>query len=123
MKLRILPERFAVSRLEPNSELPAWAFSGTFRTVSWTRDELSIVCEEPCVPPDIRSERGWRAFMVVGPLDFNLTGLLLQLAQPLAEAGISIFAMSTFDTDYVLVKEASLPEAKRALEARGHQIE
>ncbi len=63
LKLRIMPGHFAVSRLAPGSELPAWAMRGTLRTISWTQDELSIVCEESLVPPEVRSERGWRAFM------------------------------------------------------------
>ena len=122
LKLRVMPGLFAVSRLAPDSELPQWAMSGAFRSVSWAQGELSIVCEESQVPKDVKSERGWRGLMVEGPLDFKLTGILLKIAQPLAQAGISIFAISTFDTDYVLVKDESLSEAKKALAACGHRI-
>ncbi len=122
LNIRILPGLLAISRLAPESELPEWAVSDSFRCVCWTPDELSIVCEESLVPPEIRSERGWRGFMVEGPLDFELTGILLNIAEPLARAGISIFAISTFDTDYFLVKAASFAEAVRALSVCGHSI-
>ncbi len=123
MKLRAMPGMFAVSRLAPDADFPSWAMSGIFRTLSWTRDELSVVCEESLVASDVRSERGWRALMVEGPLDFGLTGILVQIARPLADAGISIFAISTFDTDYVLVKDHAFSRAQTALAAHGHTIE
>jgi len=122
LKLRVIPDLLAVSRLGPEAGLPEWATAGSFRSVSWTPDELSIVCAESLVPQDVRSERGWRGFMVEGPLDFGLTGILLAIAEPLARAGISIFAISTFDTDYVLVKDASFPDARRVLAECGHSI-
>jgi hypothetical protein len=122
LNLQVIPDLLAVSRLAAGAELPPWAMSGPFRSVSWTPDELSIVCEESLVPQDVRSERGWRGFMVEGPLDFGLTGILLKIAEPLAKAGISIFAISTFDTDYVLVKEASFPDARKVLTECGHFI-
>lgn len=122
MKLKVMAGRLAVCRLAPGSELPAWAMGGTFRSVCWTQDELSIVCEESSVPDGIQSERGWRGLKVEGPLDFALTGILLMIAEPLAQAGISIFAISTFDTDYVLVRNESFAEAQRVLAERGHLI-
>lgn len=122
LQLRILPGVFAVCRLTADAELPEWAMAGEFRSISWTHDELSIVCEESLVPPDVRAERGWRAFMIEGPLDFQLTGILLKVAQPLAEAGISIFAVSTFDTDYVLVKEEQFAQSREALARNGFGI-
>jgi uncharacterized protein len=122
LKLRALPGLLAISRLEPDASLPEWALSSSFRSVSWTPDETSIVCEESSVPLEVRSERGWRGFVVEGPLDFGLTGVLLNIAEPLARAGISIFAISTFDTDYFLVKDASFSDASRALTECGHSI-
>lgn len=115
LTLRLLPGRLAVCRLEPDSPVPEWCAGGGFRSVSWTADETSVVCPEAGVPADVRAERGWRAFMVEGPLDFGNTGVLAGIAQPLAAAGISIFAVSTFDTDYVLVRDASVDEAERVL--------
>jgi uncharacterized protein len=123
LNLKILPGRYAVCRLSPNSALPEWAIFGSLRSVSWTPDETSIVCDESAVPEEVKSEPGWRGFMVEGPLSFGLTGILLMLAEPLAKAGISIFALSTYDTDYVLVKDASFSEAKQILAACGHSIQ
>jgi len=122
LKLKFLPERFAVCRLWPDAELPHWAMSGAFRSVTRTPNELSIVCEEALVPDAVTAEPGWRCLMVEGPLDFSLTGILLSIADPLARAGVSIFAVSTFNTDYVLVKESSISEAIRALTGSGHEI-
>jgi hypothetical protein len=122
LTLKTMPERLAVCRLEPGSALPAWAMAGAFRSVSWTPEELSIVCEEALVPEEVKAERGWRALKVEGPLDFALTGILLAIAEPLARAGISLFAVSTFDTDYVLVQTASFPAACAVLSDCGHSI-
>ena len=102
--------------------MPAWAISGGLLSVSWTHDETSIVCSEAAVPLDVQADTGWRAFKVAAPLDFSLTGILLSIAQPLAEAGIGIFAVSTYDTDYILVKETSLPAAIAALTVFGHRV-
>ena len=112
----------AVCRLAADAEVPAWAHSGALSSVTITQDELSIVCEAAHVPEDVQSERGWRAFMVKGPLDFGLTGILASLAQPLASASISIFALSTYNTDYILVKETDLEGAVSALKQAGHKL-
>jgi len=122
LDLMLLPDRLAVCRLPARAALPAWAVSGGLLSVSWTHDETSIVCSQAAVPPQVQSETGWRALKVAGPLDFSLTGILLSIAQPLASVGISIFAVSTYDTDYVLLKEASLPEAIKALTTYGHRV-
>jgi hypothetical protein len=122
LELSVLPDRLAVSRLEPAAPVPAWAGEGAFRAVTRTASELSIVCREDAVPAGIRANRGWRAIAVAGPLDFALTGVLLSLAAPLSAAGVSIFAVSTHDTDYVLVKEESLALAVEALTAAGHRF-
>ena len=123
LHLRLLCDRLAVCRLPANSDVPSWVASGSFRSVSWTPHETSVVCEEAVVPTGVHCETGWRVLAVAGPLDFGLTGVLSSIARPLADAGVSIFAVSTFDTDYVLVKEPSLAAAVRALEAAGHVVE
>lgn len=116
LTLSLLPETLAVARLPAGALLPGWVdWSDPFVTVSRTRDELSVVCPEARVPGDVRAERGWRGFKVEGPLDFALTGILARLAAPLAEAGISIFAVSTYDTDYLLVRAADLEAATAVL--------
>ncbi len=84
-------------------------------------DELSIVCEDHRVPEGVRVERGWDALKLEGPLPFSMTGVLASFLQPLAEEKIPILAISTFDTDYVLVKREDLERAKKALETAGHQ--
>lgn len=123
MKLLLQEDRFAISQLPAEAAIPRWAAQapGVVATVR-SREELSIVCREDVVPLEIRQEKGWRAFMVEGPLDFGLTGVLAAIAGPLAVAGISIFAISTFHTDYVLVKEDKLEAATQALTAAGHNV-
>jgi len=116
LSLSVLPEQFAVCRLEANARIPEWAMSeGIFSAITRTRDELSIVCPQEIVPEEVKTEKDWKALKVEGPLDFSLTGILASLAKPLAEARISIFAISTFDTDYVLVKSEKLEEAVKIL--------
>ena len=122
LTLLLLEGRLAVCRLAPGDEVPAWASDGAFTSVTRTRDELSVVCAEGAVPEGIRSEGGWRVFRMEGPLDFGMTGILASVAVPLAGAGVSIFAVSTFDTDYVLVKEGEVPRAIAALRVAGHRV-
>lgn len=120
--LTTLSEALAVCRLPAHSAVPAWATDGPFLSVTKTKEELSIVCLENVVPEGVKREGPWRALKVQGPLDFALTGILASLAQPLAEAKISIFAISTFDTDYLLVKAGDLDRATAALAAVGHHV-
>ena len=121
--LSVLPTPLAVVRLDPTAAVPAWAASGELTSVTRTADELSIVCDEASVPPDARAAvRGWRALKVAGPLDFALTGVLASLAVPLADARVSIFALSTYETDVVLVRAADLSRACAALTQAGHVV-
>jgi len=121
--LRLLPGRLAVCRLAPNAAVPEWAMAGPLTSITRTPEELSIVCLEAQVPEDVLGEKEWRALKVQGPLPFSLTGVLASLVNPLSEAGISLFAFSTYDTDYVLVKEATLSRAIQALTGAGHSVE
>jgi hypothetical protein len=116
-ELRVLPGRYAVCRLTADAEVPPAFFS-----VTRTADELSVVCAEGCAPEGSPCERGFRILQVAGPLEFALTGVLAGIAVPLAQAGMSIFAISTFDTDYVLVKEDNLATAMEALRDAGHRV-
>jgi len=117
LSLSVMPNKIAVCRMENDAQIPSWATNDSFFSISKTDDELSIVCSEDSVPDNVKSEKGWRLFKVEGPLDFSLTGILASLANPLAESKISIFAISTFDTDYVLVKDENLDEAVKVLSA------
>src|SRR5512140_2292609 len=106
LSLTVLPETFAVCRLAADDAVPACGTTSSIFCITRTTDELSIVALEDAAPADVRAERGWRALRLAGPIDFALTGVLASVLQPLAEARIGIFAISTFDTDYVLVRAA-----------------
>lgn len=124
LPLRLLAERLAVARLDARDPVPAWAAAPSpLAAVVRTADELSVLTREDLVPADARAERGWRAFVVQGPLPFDLVGIFAAIAQPLAESALPIFALSTFDTDYVLVKEERLGAARAILARAGHTIE
>jgi len=121
MRLQLLPGNLAVCRLGPRDPIPAWA-AGDFFSITRTAEEFSIVCDSRAVPDGVRAETGWRALKVEGPLDFALTGILVSIASPLAATGISIFALSTFDTDYILVKNDKLDSAIDVLRVAGHEV-
>lgn len=120
--LQLIPGEFAVCRLPPNESVPAWAGSALFSSITRTADELSVVCPAVLVPPGIKTETGWRLLKFVGPFDFGAVGILASVTAPLAAAGISLLALGTFDTDYVLVKAHQLDDAIRTLEAAGHAV-
>ena len=122
MNLTILPDTLAICRLSPEEDVPEWAMIGEFVSITHTSDELSIVCAAEYVPPDVKADRDWRALKVEGPLDLALTGILASLARPLAEAQLNIFVVSTFDTDYLLVKGYNLTRACEVLRQAGHAI-
>jgi uncharacterized protein len=113
-EIRVLEDRLAICRLDADAPPPGWVFhaEARFFSVTRTHEETSVVCCEDDVPPSIaRVERGWRALMLRGPIPFEEIGVLASLVSPLAIAGIPVFAISTFDTDYVLVRESDLPRA------------
>jgi uncharacterized protein len=118
-RFRALPGRYAVCRLNPESAVPAWA-AGPFVNITFTPDELAIICPAEKVPPDVRAERDWRVLKLVGPFPFTATGVLASLALPLARAGISLLSIATYDTDYFLVKVEVFDDAIAVLVAAGH---
>jgi hypothetical protein len=123
LPLEVLPDTLAICRLPAAAALPPWAIGQVaFLTVSRTPDELSITAVQSVVPPGTRCERDYRALRVRGTLPPDLVGILLSIADPLARAGLAIFAISTYDTDYVLVKARDLPAALEALRAAGHDV-
>jgi hypothetical protein len=121
--LDLLPDTLAVCRLAADRKVPDWAWQGGFASVTRTDDELSIVCASDAVPDGVAHTPGWRAFKVRGPLDFGLVGILAGLSGVLAEAEVSIFALSTHDTDYILVRAHQLDQAVAALEGAGYRVE
>jgi uncharacterized protein len=122
LTLILLPERYAVCRFAPGTSMPAWALDGPFCSITRTTDELSVVCLDAAVPPEVQCEHGWRAIKFSGPFDFASVGILLAVAQPLADAGISIFAISTYDTDYILVRETQYEATIAVLQAHNHHL-
>ena len=121
-KLRLLPDTYAVCRLEKDAPAPDWGTRGLFSSVTRTAEELSVVCPDAQVPGRVKREGGWRVLKVEGPLDFSLTGVLASLTAPLAREGISVFALSTYDTDYLLVKKEQLEMAIQALRGEGYEV-
>ncbi|MFZ4715011.1 MAG: ACT domain-containing protein [Bacteriovoracaceae bacterium] len=122
MNLIILDKKFAISRLNPDSIIPEWALSSSFLSITRTSNELSVVCEFDLVPKSIKCDSDWKILKIEGVLDFSLTGILASIAQPLAGAQISIFALSTYDTDYILVKQDCLTKACEVLMLNGFKI-
>ena len=121
MKLTVSPALLAVCRLDANASVPQWP-RGAFVSITRTPDELSIVCDESAVPEDVVAERGWRALQLAGPIPFDVTGVAASLTAPLAANGISVFLISTYDTDWLLVKDAALDRAIATLVAAGFEI-
>jgi len=117
--LKILPGRYAICRFPPSHGGILLPNRSSFFSLTLTEDELSLVIDEAQTPDNCIAERGWAAIQVIGPLDFNLTGILVSLAAPLAKANISIFAVSTYNTDTILLREADLPKAVEILQGGG----
>jgi hypothetical protein len=123
VKLHTLDELYAIVRLEPDAELPDWVRGGHFWSATRSESELSVVCREEDVPTDASAERGWCALELAGPLDFSLTGVVAALVTPLAEAAVPIFVLSTFETDYLFVRERDLERSVDALAEAGHSVD
>jgi hypothetical protein len=122
LKFSVVAGQFAVSRLAPDVKIPDWAHPGPFLCITRTMDELSIVTLTSSVPEDIKTEKPWTCLKLHGPFPFQLTGILTSFLDPLAEAGISIFAVSTFDTDYILVSDRDKERTLATLKAAGHEV-
>src|ERR1041385_1971952 len=119
LTLSVLPDVYAICRLTSDTALAVWAMRGAFWSVTRTADETSIVCLQTSVPPDVTHEGGWRVLKCEGPLDFALTGIVASIAEPLADAGVPIFPLATYDTDYLLIRDSQLEWATHALIAYG----
>lgn len=123
LSLRVIQATLAIVRLPPGSDLPWWAEeSGEFLSLVRTPDETSVVCDARLVPESVRAERGYRGLRVEGTVPFEATGLLASLAVPLANAGVPIFVVSTYETDYVFVRDVVLEQAIDVLRGAGHSV-
>jgi hypothetical protein len=118
MELTLLDMPLSVCRLEPDAQVPEWVWSSGFMSITRTPEELSIVCE--WAPGHVKQEAGWRAFKIRGPLEFGLVGVLASVIEPLRTSSIPVFVISTFDTDYLLVKGDDVERAREALTSAGH---
>jgi hypothetical protein len=123
VQLYALDDLYAVVRLEPDAAVPEWAQRGPLWSITRSESELSVVCREDDVPAHASAERGWCVFEVAGPLDFSLTGVVSSLVAPLAEEEIPLFVVSTFETDYLLVREHDLHRSVEALTGAGHSVD
>jgi uncharacterized protein len=125
MQLRVLADRLAIVRLPPTADWPHPPAGSSFFAAVRTTDEISVVCIQDAAPDheEARMEPDWRALEVAGPLDFGMVGVMATLTQPLSEAGVSIFVVSTFDTDYLLVRAEALEATVTSLRAVGHEVE
>lgn len=123
LTLTLLGVRMAICRLSPSDAIPVWAEGArTFLSITRTTTELSIVAAEALLPADLEAERGYYALRVEGPLPFEMVGVVASLASPLAAAGVPIFPLATYDTDYLLIGEGMLDRAIHALTSAGHTI-
>ena len=122
LTMKLLNEKYSVCRLDKDNAIPIWALQGNFFSITKTLDELSIVCLQKNIPNDIRCEKDWRILKVEGPLDFSLVGILASISSLMAEAQISIFALSTYDTDYILVKENNIHSAISTLIKHNYDV-
>jgi hypothetical protein len=123
LSLSLMPHTYAVCQFHPDKHIPYWALLGDFVSLTRTHEELSIVCQQDNVPDEIRAERGWRCVQVQGAFDFSVAGVNASLAIPLAEAEISVLAIATYATDYLLIKEDDVERALLVLEQAGHSID
>jgi uncharacterized protein len=120
--MKLINESYGVCRLNKDEEIPAWAYEGELFSITKTDDELSILCLQENIPTGVKFEGDWRILKVEGPLDFSLIGILSKISGILALQSISIFAVSTYDTDYILVKENNINTAVEALRGQGYEI-
>ena len=120
MELQLLDQELAVIHFSPKTAIPSWVFDSSFFSITKTQDELSIFCDSDAIPPEFDKSGGWRAFRIVGQIEFELAGMISSLSLPLSSKQISIFSISTYDTDYMIVQNERLTDATIALEQAGH---
>jgi len=122
LRFRRFVGAYAIVRLVSDSPIPTWATKGEFTSITRTTDELSIVCPTENLPPDVHSPHRWICLKLEGPFPFSMTGVLLSFIEPLSRNKIPIFAVSTYDTDYVLIQDDSVGAAIAELQRAGHEL-
>lgn len=122
LTMKLLKEKYGVCRLGKTQLIPEWAQNSDFFSITRTSDELSIVCIEESIPNNVKCEKDWRILKIEGPLDFSLIGILASVSKILAQKGISIFAISTYDTDYILVKNKDIDNAIQSLIKERYEV-
>jgi hypothetical protein len=122
LKFRWLQGPYAIVRLAPEAVVPEWASKGEFFSITRTAEELSIVCSAENLPTDVQSSHRWQCFKLEGPFPFSMTGVLLSFIEPLSSSGVPIFAISTYDTDYVFIQDEYVGMALTGLQEAGHEL-
>jgi len=123
MKLRLLPETFGILKLAPQQAIPTWATTGSHFFIAQTEDELSIMCPQHLIPTDLSYSADWRCVRVDGDLEFDAVGVVARVSKPLADAGMSLFLVSTHDRDYVFVLQTDLDRAIDIYQSAGFNTE
>lgn len=122
LTMKLLEGKYGVCRLDENALFPDWANNSDFFSITRTSDELSVVCSQDNIPSEVKCERDWGILKIEGPLDFSLVGILASISAILAKADISIFAVSTYDTDYILVKNKDVISAIQVLGDERYEV-
>ena len=122
LTMKLLKEKYGVCRLDKAELIPEWTENSKFLSITRTDEELSIVCSQESIPEDIKCEKDWRILKILGPLDFSLIGILASISRVLAQNGISIFAISTYDTDYILVRSKDIDNAVKSLIDENYEV-
>jgi hypothetical protein len=120
--IRLVDAEYAITRLNIGTPLPEWLMGPGFWTVSSSREEMTLVCRATRIPSNVQSSGGWRCLRIEQHFSFDVPGVLASVLNPLTEAGVGIFANSTFSTDYVFIIGSDLDKAVVALKAHGHEI-
>lgn len=119
----LLQAEYALSRLNADEAIPEWAFQSSFYSISKTTDELSVVCESKFVPGHVKSNKGWRILKIDAIMDLSLTGITAEFSTVLAEAGINLCVVATYDTDYILIQQEKLQAAMEAFKKAGFSVQ
>lgn len=122
LEFRLIPGPFAVCRLAADAPVPQWAWNGPFSSVTRTSEELSIVCSAEDLPPDVHPVQHWICLKIEGPFALSQVGILASFIAPLAENGVPVFVIATYDTDYILIREEFWGVACDALQRAGHEL-